>query len=402
MVRFGPATYLACGAPLPRGAPTCVMPAARQLKRCLSPLRATDGARLARVCAPHLAPFVPICGIMIVYWFDVTLRRFEVILHRFDVTLRRFDVTLHRFDVTLHWFDVVLHWFDVTLQRFEVILHRFDVTLQQFEVILHRFDVTLQSFEVILHRFDVTLHWFDVVLQWFNVTLQYGSVVARRSNVMDFYKKMRLDKFLAWAQVALDNVRNIPEIAASMAAYGYDAPRIQEGVSLLTQARQLQAAQVRCYGEQYLATEALNRAWKQADETYATQRKLVRLALRHSPARLVKLELDGRKKRGLADWLGQATVFYTGLLEDAEALAVLARFNLTATDIEAGQTMVAEVAELNSAQEQAKYAAQQATQTRDAAPKALNDWMVEFSGVARIALVGALQQLEALQIAVVA
>jgi hypothetical protein len=216
------------------------------------------------------------------------------------------------------------------------------------------------------------------------------------------YKNMRLDEFLVWVQVALDNARHIAEIAASMAAFGYDAARIQEGVALLAQARQLQADRVRRYGEQYLATEALHRAWRQADETYTTHRNLVRLALRKAPARLEKLGLGGRKKRGLADWLGQATVFYTGLLEDAETLAELARFNLTAAAIEAGRALAAQVAESNSAQEQSKYEAQQATQERNAALAALNDWMVEFSGVARIALAARPQALEALQIAVVA
>jgi len=219
--------------------------------------------------------------------------------------------------------------------------------------------------------------------------------------MITLYKHMNIDEFLSWAQVVLDNARNVPEIAEAVARYGYDEPRMQEGVDMLAENRQLQADQVREYGEQYLATEALHAAWRQADKTYSTHRELVRLAFRSSPNMQAKLGLGEAKKRSLSGWLGQATVFYTNLLSDANALAELARYNLTLEALQAGQAEVGQVAQLNAAQEKEKYEAQQATKDRDAALDALNDWLVEFCGVAKIALADQPQQLEALQIAVV-
>ena len=207
-----------------------------------------------------------------------------------------------------------------------------------------------------------------------------------------------IDEFFNWVQVALDNVQSTPEIATALAAFGVAEARLQEGAELLAQARTLYAGQVRERGEQYQATEAINRAWDEADETYSVHRRLVRLVFRNDPKKLDELGLSGSRKRSLSGWLGQATVFYTNLVADAEALAALGRYNVTQEAIVAGKGLVDATAQLNSAQEREKYEAQQATKDRDAALDTLNEWAVEFREIARIALADRPQQLEALQL----
>jgi hypothetical protein len=167
--------------------------------------------------------------------------------------------------------------------------------------------------------------------------------------------------------VALDNVQSTPEIATALATFGIAEARLQEGTELLAQARTLHADQVRERGEQHQATEALNRAWDEADETYSVHRRLVRLVFRDDLRKLDVLGLSGSRKRSLSGWLGQATVFYTNLVADAEALAALGRYNVTQEAIEAGKGLVDTVAQLNSAQKREKYEAQQATKDRDRA-----------------------------------
>jgi hypothetical protein len=64
--------------------------------------------------------------------------------------------------------------------------------------------------------------------------------------------------------------------------------------------------------------------------------------------------------------------------------------------LSAAQAQVEGVASLNNAQEQEKGEAQAATQERDAAIEALDDWLADFRVVARIALEDDPQLMEAL------
>jgi hypothetical protein len=213
---------------------------------------------------------------------------------------------------------------------------------------------------------------------------------------------LNVDELFTRAQVTLDMARQTPEILARLSIYGYDEAHLQQGLTLLETARSLHATQKRQYGEQYAATEALMQAWRTADERYLAHRRLARLALRQDPQRQHALGLDQPKKGSFSGWLGQALVFYTNTLGDPEVINALARFNVTQADLEQGQALVQQVADLNSVQEREKYEAQAATRERDAALDALGVWLAELREVARIALADVPQQLEALQFGVVA
>lgn len=208
--------------------------------------------------------------------------------------------------------------------------------------------------------------------------------------------RMNIDQFLTYASVAITNADQTPEIAAALADFGYDDARMQAGADLLAQARQLHLAQQREYGEQYAATAALTEAHAAADALFTTHRKLAKLALKHNPQAQTELALAGRKKLSLSGWLGQAGQFYSNALASPVAQAALARYNITPEKLQQGQTLVQAVATHNHAQEREKSEAQQATQQRDAALDALDEWLMEFKTVAEIALAGQPQRLEAL------
>ena len=87
------------------------------------------------------------------------------------------------------------------------------------------------------------------------------------------------------------------------------------------------------------------------------------------------------------------------MLADTEAQTQLARYKVT---LEALQTALSDVEQaftLKSSQEQEKGEAQEATQQRDAAIDALDEWLSDFKVVARIALEDTPQLLEALNLA---
>jgi hypothetical protein len=205
-----------------------------------------------------------------------------------------------------------------------------------------------------------------------------------------------LSDFFAEATVLLTNAQEHADIAAALEAYGYDAATLAEGQALLDTARDLYDAQIREYGEQHAATQAFVDASEAADKVYGDHRRLAKLAFKNDAQRQTDLHLNQHKPRAFNPWYQQARHFYTALLADSDAQTALARFNVTADDLSAAQAQVEGVASLNNAQEQEKGEAQAATQERDAAIEALDDWLADFRVVARIALEDDPQLMEAL------
>jgi len=206
-----------------------------------------------------------------------------------------------------------------------------------------------------------------------------------------------IDEFLQLVRLGVDNAQAVPEIVDAIAAYGIDAARMTEGAGLLATAESLQSAQVKAYGAQHGATDALNAAFADADKLFAEHRKLAKMVFREDGDAQTALYLTEAKKRAFDPWMGQATTFYENLTSDPAWVTAMGRFNVTALMLTDAQAELAALKSLDSAQEKAKGAAQGATKTRNAALDALDLWYGEFRNVARIALDGS-QALEALGI----
>lgn len=207
-----------------------------------------------------------------------------------------------------------------------------------------------------------------------------------------------LSNFFAGAAVMLNNAQTQPDIAAALDGLGYDAAAIQEGQTLLETARALYDAQIKEYGEQHAATQTFLDASKQADKTYAAHRRLAKIAFKKDPQRQTDLRLTERKPRVFNPWYEQARHFYTALLADADAQTRLARYKITSETLQAAQSQVEQTFTLNTIQEQEKGEAQAATQQRNAAIEALDEWLSDFKTVARIALEDNPQLLESLKL----
>ena len=210
-----------------------------------------------------------------------------------------------------------------------------------------------------------------------------------------------LSNFFAEATTLLANAQEHPEISAALDAFGYDAAALAEGQAFLDAARGLYDAQIREYGEQHAATQALGEATKAADKVYAAHRRLAKIAFKSDAQRKTDLHLNERKPEAFNPWYEQARHFYTALLSDTDAQAQLARYKVTLEAIQAAQAQVEQVMALKNSQEKEKGEAQEATQKRDAAIAALDEWLGDFQVVARIALEDTLQLMEALKLGTV-
>lgn len=207
-----------------------------------------------------------------------------------------------------------------------------------------------------------------------------------------------LPNFFTGAATILSNAQGQPQIAAALDAFGYDAAALQAGQTLFDAARSLYDAQIKEYGEQHAATQALNEAVTSADKAYAAHRRLAKIAFKTDAQRQTDLHLNDRKPEAHNPWYEQARHFYTAVVADTEAQTQLAKYKITLEALQAAGALVEQTMSLKTAQEKEKGEAQDATQQRNAAISALDEWLADFKVVARIALEDNPQLLEALNL----
>ncbi|GAB5517865.1 MAG: hypothetical protein RhofKO_01160 [Rhodothermales bacterium] len=200
------------------------------------------------------------------------------------------------------------------------------------------------------------------------------------------------------AQVALDNALTDPALITALAAFGYDADRLNEGKALYDAAATLQSAQQSEYGEQLSASAAFKEAHAAAREVYVRHLTLARLAFKQDAGALAGMKLTGRRKTSFSGWLEQAEQMYDGLLSKDAWKAAMASFGQDEASLQEGKRLLEVVAAANTVHQQEKGEAQKATQDRDKALDALAEWMSDFRTVARLALADDPQQLEKLGI----
>jgi hypothetical protein len=194
--------------------------------------------------------------------------------------------------------------------------------------------------------------------------------------------------------------QNNPEIQDKMSVYGYTPERISEGKQQLDMVTGLMSAQVGEYGDWYVATDEQDKYRKSTYADYMVTIKVVRVAFNGQPELLQRFNATGKRSRSLSGWLRDARILYTNLLNNPDAMSVIARFGYTPDRLNRELANVNEVENLHSKQLSEKGGAQQATLERDAAFDALYKWYGEFRAIARIALFDKPQLLEALGIKV--
>ena len=197
---------------------------------------------------------------------------------------------------------------------------------------------------------------------------------------------------------SISGVKNNPEIQDRMSRYGYTPDRIAEGEALLSAAMGQVADQAGKYGNQYEATDELDKIWKVSYSDYMVTLKVVRIAFRHRPGRLAEFNAVGQRRRSLSGWLTDARVLYANLLNDPDALMEMGKYGYTTERLETERQQVEDVAALHSKRLGDTGEAQQSTRDRDRAIDTACDWFSDFRAIARVALYDRSQWLEALGI----
>ena len=205
-----------------------------------------------------------------------------------------------------------------------------------------------------------------------------------------------IDGLLHEAQVAIDNALTNEQILSALSNFGYTAERIEQGKALYTDAFTAQTLQKLEAGEQKAATAELEAHRAVAHTTYMRLVKIARVAFKRDVGIATQLDLNGDRKRSLAGWLAQVNQFYANALANPAVLEGLGNFGITRKKLQAGLAEVNAVEASNLTQEKEKGEAQAATQTRDAALDALQEWLSDYLAIAKVALEDNPQLLEAL------
>jgi len=216
--------------------------------------------------------------------------------------------------------------------------------------------------------------------------------VAPRTNTISLSTDQRL-KDIA---IALQNATDDEVIKTELAEFGYMATKVAEGKALYDTAEALHRKQKVEYGEQAIATDALNTAWEVANNVYMRQVKVARVAFKNERGVQSKLGIEGQRKQTLAGWLGQAKQFYTAALSETALQTTLATFGISVAKLTEAQALVQTVESAAATQHQEKGEAQEATRLRDEALEALYEWVSDFKKIARVALQDVPQHLEKL------
>jgi len=197
-------------------------------------------------------------------------------------------------------------------------------------------------------------------------------------------------------RVALENAESQPQIAATMAEFNYTAETIAEGKNLLAQTRQAYNANKTEDDETSAAYNDFNSKRTLLADTYALDRKKAKIIFRNDPLTLEKLGINGSIPQAYVKWLETTRKFYSVAIADTEIQAKLVRLKVTVEELSAANTLITDTDAARVIYLREKGESQDATQTKDAAFAAIDDWMSEFYAVARIALEDNPQLLETL------
>ena len=203
-------------------------------------------------------------------------------------------------------------------------------------------------------------------------------------------------KTLEQYRVTFENTESQPQIASTMAEYGYDSTKVAEGKALYETTRLSFDSNKTETDEEAAAYAVFASKEDQLANTYSTHRKKAKVVFRNDSVTADKLEISGTMPVAYVKWLETVRKFYNITVTDVEIQTKLSRLKITGNDLNAAQALIPEIETARSAYLKEKGESQDATTIKDTAFAKLDDWMSEFYAVAKIAMEDNPQLLEAL------
>lgn len=197
-------------------------------------------------------------------------------------------------------------------------------------------------------------------------------------------------------RVALENVQNQTEIASTMTEFGYDETTVAEGVAIFNNTRQAFDFNKTEDDETNATYVDFTFKKEQVAATYMMHRKKAKVVFRKDKVTADRLGVTGTLPQAYIKWLDTVKKFYSVATTDTDVQSKLVKLKITAEDLTASDTAVKALEAARADYLREKGESQDATKAKDQAFAVLDDWMLEFYDVARIALEDKPQLLEAL------
>jgi len=197
-------------------------------------------------------------------------------------------------------------------------------------------------------------------------------------------------------QLALSNAETNPEIAATMALFGYDAVKIAEGKAVLASTHQAYNFNKQEDQESLESRVNFLTLFNQVFAIYKLNRRKAKVVFRKDAVAYSNLLLTGQMPRNYAKRLDLMSLFYERIQANLDIQTQLARLAITPEEIVAALAALVEVQAAHNTYQNEIGESQDATKIKNAAFEAIEDWMNEFYAVSKIAMEDHPQLLESL------
>ena len=186
-------------------------------------------------------------------------------------------------------------------------------------------------------------------------------------------------------RIAIENLQKQPDMAATMAQFGYDVNTINEGKALFEKARA-------AYDHHKQYENLLKEKYQHFQETklqlqslYRLHRKKAKLIFHNEHEIQSQLMITGRMPKKFVSWLETLRTFYKEVSENPDIAAKLLRLKVTPEEIQEGHTLIATLEERRSAYFQTTGECQLSTLTKEQSLRALEEWITTLLATAKIA-----------------
>lgn len=191
---------------------------------------------------------------------------------------------------------------------------------------------------------------------------------------------------LNFANVALNNSINDPEILNLVSNFGYTKEKLEEGLNLYKAAVDIVNTRTRLAGAQYQATEELKVKEKLAREAYQNLAKVARAVFKQDQARLAQLGIVGEMPKKIAEFIARGYTVFDNALSIDEIKTALSHFGYDEAKLTEERQKIVDFDLANQRQEAAKGEVQQASKNQEKALKEMNEWVAQYIKIARVAL----------------
>jgi hypothetical protein len=203
---------------------------------------------------------------------------------------------------------------------------------------------------------------------------------------------------LAAAQLVIENTLANPGILERVAARGYTATEMAAGQRLHRVAVAAVDAQAAAAGAARHTTERADAAEKQARASYQELVQTVRAVFPANSSQRKSLEVVGAMPVDTAKFIAVATTLFNNALNVTEISAVLARYGYEEKALRRERELIAAYQQALQAQASAKSAAKLATRAQREALTEMQQWVAQYTKIAKVALRSQPELLKALGI----